>query len=144
MNKEHDFYQRLRNKIQNWLDKEGRSHEWARYIIWAPDLFYVLWKLSTDPDVPKSERIKLVAAIAYFISPFDLLPEALLGPFGFADDIVVAAFVLNGLLNRTSPEVVRKHWPGDEEALEVIQRVIGMSDQLVGQKIIQRIKNKFS
>jgi len=144
LNKEGDFYHRLRGKIKKWLDNEGQSNEWAKYIMWAPDLFYTLWKLSTDPQVPKNERFKLIAAIAYFISPLDLFPEAFLGPFGFADDIVVAAFVLNGLLNRTSPEVVKKHWPGDEEALEVIQRIIGVSDRLLGQKILQKIKNKFS
>jgi len=142
-NRESDFYQKLRTKIGKWVEgKEGVSNQWAKYIMWAPDLFYLLWKLSTDPEVPKSERIKLVAAIAYFISPFDLIPEALLGPFGFADDIVLAAWVLNGLIGKTDPAVVQKHWMGDEDALEVIKKIIIISDKLVGEKILRKLKRK--
>lgn len=138
--KESDFYQKLRKKIAAWLEGEGEEHQWSKYIMWAPDLFYLLWKLSTDPEVPKAERIKLVAAIAYFISPLDLFPEAFLGPFGFADDIIIAAFVLNGILNNSSPDVIRKHWPGDDDVLQVIKKIINVSDQLVGQKIMKKLR----
>lgn len=138
--KEADFYHKLRKKIASWLEREGENNQWSKYIMWAPDLFYLLWKLSSDPEVPKAERVKLVAAIAYFISPLDLFPEALLGPFGFADDIILAAFVLNGLINQSSPEVVQKHWPGDEDVLQVIKRIINVSDQLVGQKVMKKLR----
>ncbi len=143
MEKKEDFYHKLRAKITKWLQKEeGASNEWSKYIMWAPDLFYLLWKLSTDPAVPKAERTKVVAAVAYFISPIDLIPEAILGPFGFADDIVLAAFVLNGLVNKTDPAVVRKHWLGDEEVLGVIQNILDVADRMVGQKIWRKLKQK--
>ena len=138
--KESEFYLKLRKKITNWLDNDGASHQWSKYIMWAPDLFYLLCKLSTDADVPRAERVKLVAAIAYFISPIDFLPEAFLGPFGFADDIIVAALVLHGLINNTSPDVVEKHWPGDDDVLDVIKKIITVSDRLVGQKVMQKIR----
>lgn len=141
--KESAFYKKLRKKIADWIDsKEGETNQWSKYILWAPDLFYLLWKLSTDPEVPKSERIKLLAAIAYFISPLDLIPEGLLGPFGFADDIVLAAFVLNGLISKTDPQIVQKHWMGDEDVLEVIKKIILISDKLVGEKILRKLKHK--
>lgn len=141
--KESDFYKKLRKKVMTWVEgKEGSSNQWAKYIIWAPDLFYLMWKLSTDPEVPKSERMKLLAAIAYFISPIDLIPEGLLGPFGFADDIVLAAYVLNGLISKTDPHIVQKHWVGDDDILEVIKKIILISDKLVGQKIIRKLKRK--
>ena len=141
--KESNFYKKLRSKIETWLEgKEGSSNQWSKYIMWAPDLFYLLWKLSTDPDVPKSERVKLIAAIAYFISPIDLIPEGLLGPFGFADDIVLAAFVLHGLIDKTDPQIVQKHWMGDDDVLEVIKKIILISDKFVGEKIIGKLKRK--
>ena len=139
--KEAHFYQKLRKRITTWLNKDGAENKWSKYIMWAPDMFYLLWKLSTDPDVPKPERVKLVAAIAYFISPIDFFPEAVLGPFGFADDIIVAALVLNSLINNTAPDVVEKHWPGDEDVLEVIKKIINISDQLVGQKVLKKIRS---
>ena len=141
--KESDFYKKIRKKVMTWVEgKEGSSNQWSKYIIWAPDLFYLMWKLSTDPEVPKSERMKLLAAIAYFISPIDLIPEGLLGPFGFADDIVLAAYVLNGLMSKTDPQIVQKHWVGDDDVLEVIKKIILISDKLVGGKIIRKLKRK--
>ena len=141
--KEQDFYHKIRTKVVNWAEsKEGENSQWTRYIIWAPDLFYLLWKLSGDPAVPKPERIKLIATIAYFISPLDLIPEGFLGPIGYTDDIVLAAIVLNGLLNKTEPEVVRAHWPGEEDVLKVIQNILSVADRMVGQKVWQKLKNK--
>lgn len=139
-----DFYQKLRKKIVNWAEsKQGAEHKWSKYIIWAPDLFYLLWKLSTDPEVPKSERTKLLAALAYFISPIDLIPEGFLGPVGYTDDIVLAAIILNGLLNKTDPEIVRRHWPGDDDVLDVIKNILGVADRMIGQKIWHKLQQKF-
>jgi len=138
-----DFYQKLRKKVVNWAEsKEGAKNKWSKYIIWAPDLFYLLWKLSTDPHVPHGERTKLLAVLAYFISPIDLIPEAFLGPVGFTDDIVLAAMVLNGIVNKTDPEIVRRHWPGDEDVLNVIKNILGVADRMVGQKIWQKLQQK--
>ncbi len=141
--KKADFYQKLRTKISKWLQKEdGASNKWSRYIMWAPDLFYLLWKLSMDPAVPTAERAKILGAIAYFISPIDLIPEGFLGPLGFADDIVLAAIVLNGLVNKTDPEIVKKYWLGEEEVLVVIQNILNVADKMVGQKIWRKLKQK--
>ena len=88
--KKQDFYQKLRQRIKKWAEsREAEEHPWSKYILWAPDLFYLVWKLASDPQVPRSERIKLLAVIAYFVSPLDLIPEGLLGPVGFLDDIVL-------------------------------------------------------
>ena len=32
----------------------------------------------------------VLACIAYLVSPVDLMPEAILGPFGLGDDLVAA------------------------------------------------------
>ena len=94
------------------------------------------------PAVPTAERAKILGAIAYFISPIDLIPEGFLGPFGFADDIVLAAIVLNGLVNKTDPEIVKKYWLGEEEVLVVIQNILNVADKMVGQKIWRKLKQK--
>lgn len=43
--------------------------------------------------VSRDNLVRIVAALAYFVSPLDLVPD-FLGPFGFSDDAVVIAFVL--------------------------------------------------
>ncbi len=143
--REEKYYFKLRKKMKKWLEgSEGSSNKWSKYLLWAPDLFYLMWKLSTDPEVPKMEKLKLIGAIAYFISPIDLIPEALLGPAAYADDIALTAYVLNSLVNNTNPEVVRKHWLGDEDVLEVIQKILMAADQMVGKGLWQKLKRVVS
>ncbi|NUQ42510.1 MAG: DUF1232 domain-containing protein [Calditrichaceae bacterium] len=42
----------------------------------------------------------LAFAAIYFFSPLDLLPEALLGPLGFADDAALLAFVIKRIIDK--------------------------------------------
>src|SRR5688572_31610392 len=94
-----DFYQALRARITSWLASKGKGYKHANILLLAPDLFHLLSRLMLDPRIPTAEKAGLGAALAYFISPIDLLPEALLGPAGYVDDVALAAFVLNRLIN---------------------------------------------
>ncbi len=40
-----------------------------------------------------------VAGIAYVLSPLDLMPEVLLGPFGLGDDLAIAVAAMASLLS---------------------------------------------
>jgi uncharacterized membrane protein YkvA (DUF1232 family) len=46
-----------------------------------------------DPATPTKARLILIAALAYFVMPFDLVPDVLIG-LGFLDDasVLMAAF----------------------------------------------------
>jgi uncharacterized membrane protein YkvA (DUF1232 family) len=138
-----DFYQQMRENIRAWLNKKGAGFKFAEYLLAAPDLFHLLCRLAIDQDVASSEKITLVGAIVYFVSPFDFLPEALIGPAGYMDDVVVAAFVLNRLLNKVDAEVVKRHWAGDKDVLPFIQEILRVADELVGSSQWNRIKEKF-
>jgi uncharacterized membrane protein YkvA (DUF1232 family) len=41
-----------------------------------------------DPTTPTRARLTLVGALAYFVAPFDIVPDILLG-LGFVDDVSV-------------------------------------------------------
>lgn len=141
MKKEMDFYEKLRSRIVNWLDTEtGKENKWAEYLLLVPDFFYLLIKLASDEDVPKNEKAKLILAIAYFISPIDLLPEAFLGPLGFLDDLALSAYVLNSIINKVSPEIVEKYWVGDGEVLLLIKGVLAKADEMIGSGLWEKIK----
>jgi uncharacterized membrane protein YkvA (DUF1232 family) len=96
-----------------------------------------------DNNVPTSKKVKLGAVIAYFISPIDLMPEALLGPLGFLDDIALAAFVLNDLLNEVDPQIVLKHWAGESDILYTIKNLLVNAKQMLGADIYTKLKNRF-
>ncbi|HEY4756699.1 MAG TPA: DUF1232 domain-containing protein [Ignavibacteriaceae bacterium] len=139
-----DFYQKLRADIKKWLDeKKTNDNRWAEYILLAPDLFHLLTKLTLDPDVPASKKVKLAGIIAYFISPLDFLPEMLLGPIGYLDDIALTAYVLNDILNEVDPKIIQRNWAGDRDILPLIKTIIANANNMVGGGIWKKIKRTF-
>jgi len=138
---EGDYYQKLREKFRKWASsKEGKTNKWTEYLLFAPDLFHLLCKLSIDKDVPAKQKAKLAGAIAYFACPIDLIPEAIVGPVGYIDDIALAAYVLDSIINNTGPAVVKKHWAGDQDVLEVIQHILEVADEMVGSGLWKKLK----
>lgn len=138
-----DFYQRLRSSIRKWEKKEeSRKNKWMEYILLAPDLFHLLTKLMFDKAVKLEMKSKIGLVILYFISPIDLIPEALLGPGGYIDDIVLTAYVLNMLINQTSPEIVYKHWAGEDDILQIIRKILANASEIVGSRVWGKLRRK--
>ena len=139
-----DFYKKIRNDVKIWINRNlDTENKWSDYILAAPDLFHLLCKLSMDKEVPAKKKIKLLAGIAYFISPIDLLPEAFLGPIGYLDDIAVAAYVLNELVNDIDPQIIRKHWAGEQDILDLIKTILANADSMIGSKLWNKIRKRF-
>ena len=113
MDKE-DFYQKLRSRVKEWAVREGKDSKALKYVLLAPDFFHLLCKLMFDPRVPGNEKAKIGGAITYFVSPIDVVPEGLIGPVGYVDDVALAAYVLNSVLKSVGPEVL------EEEILSLI------------------------
>jgi uncharacterized membrane protein YkvA (DUF1232 family) len=135
------FYDRLRSAVLRYVEKKGSAlGKTAEFLLLVPDVFILLWRLATDSRVGGKDKVLLVSALAYFFSPFDLLPEALLGPIGYLDDLVFAVYVLNKMLASNDAAIVREHWSGSEDVLSVIQRVLTAADSLVGSSMVSKIK----
>lgn len=49
-----------------------------------------------DPRTPAGARLTLIAALAYFVSPFDAIPDILFG-IGFVDDVTVLAAAITAV-----------------------------------------------
>ena len=135
-----DFYQGMRRRIRDWLSKKGKAYKYADVLLLAPDLFHLLSKLAIDPRVPLAEKAKIAAVLAYFVSPVDLLPEGVMGPAGFLDDVALSAYVLHGLVNSGHGSLAKEHWAGDEDILDVIQRILGVAEAALGSGVWQRLK----
>jgi uncharacterized membrane protein YkvA (DUF1232 family) len=90
--------------------------------------------------VSGKNKVLLGSSIAYYIFPFDILPEAFLGPLGYLDDLVFGVYVLNRILVDTDPEILREHWAGGDDILATIQKVLGAADSLVSTEVLGRIK----
>lgn len=135
-----DFYQKLRLRLKDWATGEGKDSRALKLIMLAPDFFHLLCKVLLDARVPGRAKAKVGAAIAYFISPLDVIPEGLIGPAGYVDDVALAAYVLNTVLNSAGPDVLREHWAGDGDVLEHIRNVLKLADDLIGSGAWNKIK----
>ncbi len=144
------FYDRLREKILQTIERRaGRpgsklTEDAVRALLLVPDVFILLVRLTLDKEVPGSARAMIGGALAYFILPFDLLPEAILGPIGYLDDLVLAAAVLAQAFGGDLEPYARKHWSGSEDLRVVLQDITGTAQQLLGQKVYDRLRRLLS
>ena len=49
-----------------------------------------------DPETPRAARLVLMAALAYFVMPADVVPD-IVAMFGFSDDAAVLLMAINAL-----------------------------------------------
>lgn len=64
----------------------------ARQIPFAEDLA-AAWFCVADPATPARVKVLLIGALAYFVLPFDTIPDFIAG-FGFTDDAAVLAMAI--------------------------------------------------
>jgi len=135
------FYDRIRTTIQRYVDGKGRVlGKTAEYLLLVPDVFILLWRLTTDSRVNGKDKVLLGSAVAYYVMPFDLIPEAIVGPVGYLDDLVFGVYVLNKLLGSVDASIIREHWSGSEDVLDTIQSVLNAADQLIGKDLVGKIR----
>lgn len=129
--KQQDFYQKLRVRVHNWLEKRSSKLDSAgQFVFFAPDLFHLLTRLLLDSRIDKKSKAYVGAGVLYFMAPIDFIPEILVGPGGFMDDVIVAVYVINTVLNRFPREVVTEHWAGDEDLLKVLSSLADSGNKL--------------
>ena len=139
-----DFYIKLRSKITDYVEsKSGKAGTFTPYLLFAPDLFHLLVKSMFDERLDAKSKTLVGSGILYFITPLDVLPEGLVGPGGFIDDIIVATFVVNMLLNKFKPEVIEEHWAGDDKLLNVLKNISETSDSLLGKLPTRSLLGRF-
>lgn len=100
------------------------------YALLAPRLVKLVWRLARDPRVPARAKAVLFVLVGYLASPVDLIPDFIPG-LGQLDDLVIAAFALDQILNRVPDEVVRQHWDGDEDVLDVVRNILDISTAFI-------------
>jgi uncharacterized membrane protein YkvA (DUF1232 family) len=141
--RETEFYHKLRRTVKIWAGGEkSRASQYTDFILTGPDLFMLLVRLSRDDRVSRQNRASLAGAVAYFINPLDFVPEIILGPAGLVDDIALSALVLHQVLENTDPAIVREHWEGSLDILDLIRQILAVADTMLGGPIWRRLVNK--
>jgi uncharacterized membrane protein YkvA (DUF1232 family) len=103
-----------------------------------PALAAMLARLVKDPALPRPVKIALAAAVVYLASPIDLIPDFI--PFlGYVDDLLLAAIVLDGVLNYVDRDLLLRYWPGNERSLDALARTARTFSAWVPRRIKKRI-----
>ena len=136
-----DFYRRLRGRLDEWLkSREGRAYRFADYLLLLPDFVHLVIRLALDRRVPMELRTQTAAVLAYVMLPFDLIPEAVIGPIGFGDDLLLVALMVRRLLTTVPQEVVLEYWTGPTGLMKTIRTVLDAAEEMVGSRVWQRLQ----
>lgn len=140
------FYDHLRERVLHAVEeKGGRASEVAvEALLLAPDVFILLVRLALDKEVPGSARALIGGALAYFVLPADLLPEILLGPVGFMDDLVLASAVVSQAFGGELEPYAARHWSGSHELRKVVTGITDTAQHLLGEKLHRRVQRLLS
>ena len=110
---------------------EGRHDD---LIYQAPALYRLLVRLLDDPRLPYRLRSSVVAAIAYFILPADVIPEEIEGPYGYVDDIFLCALMADRIGKEIENyDILVENWDGEAPLLPLIEDILSQEAALIGE-----------
>ena len=116
-------------------DISGYEGEFSDLIHQAPAFYRLMTRLLDDKDLPRSLSPHIIAAIAYFILPEDIIPEDKFGPVGYVDDIYLCAFVANKVMEESgSADIISRNWDGKRPVVELIREILDREEELLGNK----------
>ncbi|MGB9824900.1 MAG: YkvA family protein [Candidatus Hydrothermia bacterium] len=129
-----NFYKFFRRKIsqdaERVLGKYGRLG--VDVLLTAPDLFIFILRLYKDPEVSLEHKLALGAVLSYWLIPLDFLSEMFFGILGYTDDVFLAAYLLNLLIQNLSEEKIKEYWPGPEEVTGTISKILSYAEVVAG------------
>jgi uncharacterized membrane protein YkvA (DUF1232 family) len=102
--------------------------------LFLPQMIKLVAGLVRDPRVPRRSKLVAAAALAYVVSPVDLLPE-LIPVVGLADDVLVVAFALNHLMSVAGDEVIAEYWDGPRDLLDLTRSLLDVASDLVPARV---------
>lgn len=128
------------NKIRRVQKREMRGRM-GNFLMFLPNMARLLGRLLKDARVPTAEKALFVAAIIYFVSPIDLIPDVF--PFiGQVDDIYVIALTLLRLVNRTDERIVRQHWSGGGDIVSLADSIASMAPMFLPKRVTRILSSK--
>jgi uncharacterized membrane protein YkvA (DUF1232 family) len=103
-------------------------------LMFVPNMLLLSARLMVDPRVPATERVLVAGALLYAVIPLDFIPDML--PFvGQVDDAYLIAISLLRLMTVTDPLVVRQHWRGGGDVVELVGSTALIAKKLLPARI---------
>ncbi len=88
--------------------------------------------LLEDGRVDAESRQRINAALAYFVTPFELMPRELHGPEGYLDQAYLCLWTVERLRDELPEHVLADAWEGEGEVLEITREVLPAVEAEIG------------
>ena len=133
------YYENLATKVAGWDQKIGHArkrHALLRVfpvdqlvglVLVVPAVVHLLISLVNDDQVSRKTRYKIYLALGYFLFPLDLIPEAVVGPIGYIDDVVIALRLIDTILNGDNEQEIARIgelWQRSPEELDKLRTLV--------------------
>lgn len=103
-------------------------------LMFLPNMIALSGRLMTDRRVPRTEKLLFAGAIVYAVMPLDFIPDML--PFiGQVDDAYLISLTLLRLIGRTDERVVREHWRGGGDVVQLAEAIAGLAPRLLPKRV---------
>lgn len=118
IDKTNDCYTKVKSYIE---EKGGEKYSGIlKYAFILPDLIALLVRLLKDKRIPLKLRLSVMISLGYLMSPIDIIPDFM--PFiGNLDDLAVALFALNKIINSVPHNIILENWAGEDDIIELIK-----------------------
>lgn len=123
--------------IAPYRDRKEAKGFLKSVIMLIPNFLKLMGRLFTDSRVPLAEKAMLVGAIAYVISPLDLIPDVI-PVIGQVDDLYLVGLVVLRLLARTDDGVIQQHWDGRGDLASTVNKIVRAAGYVLPKRM-QRI-----
>jgi uncharacterized membrane protein YkvA (DUF1232 family) len=103
-------------------------------VMLLPNVVKLLTRLMRDRRVSMRRKAFIGAVIIYVVSPVDLIPDFVIG-IGRLDDLVLVSLAIDHLMSGTDEVVVREHWDGTEDGLDLVRSAFGWVASIIPEGI---------
>ena len=123
-----EFYDILKENLDSYRG------EYERFIDYGPEMFKLLTEILNENSATPEIRMKICTAIAYFVVPYDVIPEQIYGPYGYIDDVYICSCIIKDIAEPLGWETLLKLWECDEDLQEVVDECYFKSKEILGEK----------
>ena len=106
------------------------------------DTLHLGASLLFSSDTHWKTKLKALAALAYILSPLDLIPEFFLGVFGLAEDSALAFIMLHSIISSAEEAALVRHWAGDATGLERLRKLLPYASRVLSFRSILKGRSK--
>lgn len=131
-----DKYSNLRQKVEEKVP--DKYEKLAEYALIIPDIVVLFYRLFRDKRIGIKNKLLIGGITAYLASPIDILPDFI--PFiGKIDDIAIAFFGLNTIINEVPENIILENWQGEEDIIFMVKEAVRYISQVVGAKNVDKL-----